>query len=460
MAQKSVTERVYRFSDLVMQVRSKWHLILISMVLFATLFTSAIYLKDLRETRRNDEQKVFSESELEATLTTEELQQITDVEMIEEQIEHSVKYQENSMKMNIDAYQEKKVVLQYYVDTDYSYNMNEDIIPDYVTEIIGGYTEFIRSGGISEILEKIEGAEKDAQYLKELISVCASGKNMFSVSVIADEIEEAEALADVVSVAVEEYQTVINEKIGMHSLILVDKYSQELFDSALVSEQIEFVKTVNAKKELRDQYVSEFSDNQKALWQVRKNEQIMSQDAESGQTPSGVKVNVKVMIFGLFVGGMLACMWSVFGYLMSGKLQNAEDLEQMYSIRNLGTISNGGKKSSRKCEDLSGEDLVCTNIKLLCKKEDIHKIFLISSYCLDEAEKKSIKALCVKMQEGGITLEYGACITHDAKTLERMTEIGKVIIVEKIGKSKYDFIEKEIKICREQEVKLFGTIIM
>ena len=165
-------EKEISLRELFWQIVMAWRFWIISGIIFAVLISGMHYVKGMKTYHAEVAQQKAAEElteEVEASSSTDftkdELQQIQDAKSIKKAMEKSRKYLKNSVLMNIDPYQEKALVMQYYIDSDYSWNINENIESDYTTAVTAAYAEYIKSGAITSEIKNELGLDLDEKYI-------------------------------------------------------------------------------------------------------------------------------------------------------------------------------------------------------------------------------------------------------------------------------------------------------
>ena len=74
-------------------------------------------------------------------------------------------------------------------------------------------------------------------------------------------------------------------------------------------------------------------------------------------------------------------------------------------------------------------ELICANLKIICKTSGNQKVYLTGSN-LSEIPAGIIEKLVTECQTNGLTLIAGKEINYYAKALEEMAETGQVVLIE------------------------------
>ena len=248
-------ERIIKISDLVEELFRKIWLIIAFAVIFAVFLTGYKYSKDKVASQAAN---AIRDEDSETTLTDEELQQVNTVLLQQTRLENQQEYLDKSILMKINAYKEDRVNLQFIVKGDESTAKNA----------ISSLEYYVSSGALANDLQA-KYPDVEPNYLSELISfendsdelqvgdteylnVKFSG-NVFCISVMEQDEEQCQTLADSVAACLSEYQVLSAQTIGAYELSLVDKSATKVVDSDLQDFQNGKINdTTNLKNTIKD----------------------------------------------------------------------------------------------------------------------------------------------------------------------------------------------------------------
>ena len=101
--------------------------------------------------------------------------------------------------------------------------------------------------------------------------------------------------------------------------------------------------------------------------------------------------------------------------------------------------------------------MVVSNISLYCEKGDMKNIYFNSSVnCVDENGNDLVQML----KEKGIEVQHGFSLLKDASAMEEMSKLDGVVFIEEVGKSRYEDLEREIKLCKEHGKTVIGLVVL
>lgn len=256
--QKQSEDREIRVTDLLWKILCSWRLILVCALVCAVLLAGLGSWKS-RQGGIVEEMQPSLE-ELEEKLTEEENEGILKARELQGQIEAQKKYQAESIRMNLDPYAVNEVVFQYYVDTEYVINLDEEIQSDYGDELVWAYTAYVEKNVLQSLLKEKLNWDMDAAYIGELLHAePANMGNQFTLTVVGVDADQAEELAEQAADVLETYQSTLTDKIGSHKLILLDRSTAVVHDTALADEQTKLDESISAWQTKLDTLTAAFS---------------------------------------------------------------------------------------------------------------------------------------------------------------------------------------------------------
>lgn len=480
--EKQEFEKEVSLRELFWRIIMAWRAWIIGGIVFAILISGMRYAKSMRSYQAEIAKQNAAEEIAESTQTVEEvgsfskdeLQQIQDARSIKTAMEKNRKYLQNSILMNIDPYQEKALLLQYYIDSDYTWNINENVESDYTSAVTAAYAEYVKSGVVTSEIKNELGLDIDERYIEELISVDdleaeVKSDSILSVQIIYTDDETLNEIADIVEKCIEEQTKTISDTVGSHTLKLLSAHIVTQTDDEVAAKQGTVQAQLNAYRSQLTTLTNAMSAEQ--LAEV----DIMGDDEEDTQTivqtpPTKPSFSIKYLLLGFIAGVFLVVLWVCAKVIFSSTLQNSEELSELYGVRLLGYIRKEEKVSkidafllnlkNRKRKKLSreaAESILVSNLELACKADNIQKIFLTGTE-IEHVDKAWITAFTEKMKNVGIEVVYGENVCYSAVSLREAVEIGTVVLLEQSGQSIYDEIAKEMKMLKEQNVQILGGI--
>ena len=469
-------ERIIKISDLIEELFRKIWLIVAFAVVFAVILTGYKYSKDKVAVQAAN---AITDEDSETSLTDEELQQVDTVLLQQTRLEEQQEYLDNSILMKINACKENRVNLQFIVKGDENTAKNA----------ISSLEYYVSSGALANDLQE-KYPDVESNYLSELISFendsdelqigdteylnVKSNGNVFYISVMEQDAEQCQTLADNVVACLNEYQVQSAATIGTYELSLVDKSVTKVVDSDLQSFQNGKINDVNnlknsikdLKNNLSDVQLSVLNKNLEAADGTTKDNTDI---AEQSGTVS-VNLSKKYMGLGALVGIILAVIIIILRYVLRGTLNVALEMQHMFNLCVFGQIASDGRKNIlvkawRKLKNkrnLSVEEqknITVANVKTFCLKRGIDKVLLVSS-----REKiaivECVTAIMSELKRDGIFVDIAEKFPYSEESIKKMMNYEYVILVEELRKSKYEEVLQGVQKCMEQECQLEGAIVL
>lgn len=469
-------EREISLKELFWKIVLAWKAWLICGVIFAVLFAGLRYVKDMRSyqvaieslksTKGNTAKDVA-----ETVLTADECQEVQDAKSIQQAMDKSRKYLQESVLMNIDPYQEQSLILHYYIDSDYTWNINKDISGDYTSAVTNAYAEYVKSGVVAKRIQEELGLDVEERYIEELISVeklesAVKTEDILTVQVIYNDEKVLEQMAQILKECLEEQTATINNTVGSHTLKLLSENIAVHTDSELAEKQ----STVQSQM---DSYRTQLN----TLLDTMTEDQLAELDivlAEEEEIVTGTLVkpsfSKKYLVLGFATGVIMVILWICGVAIFTSKLQSSQELETMYGLRLFGTMKKERKavgldkvllslknRNQKQLSKKASFQFLISNLELACKAENVTQIFMTGTE-IEHMEKAWLEEFVQKVEQAGIIVVYGENICYDAVNLRKASEIGCAILLEESGCSIYEEITKEVKILSEQNVKILGCI--
>ena len=141
--------------------------------------------------------------------------------------------------------------------------------------------------------------------------------------------------------------------------------------------------------------------------------------------------SAKHLFVGMFIGAFAIIMLIVFQYVVSLTLKTVDDLKVAFALPVLGMVG-----------DNKGTEIVASNILGVGKRAAVSTIALCGT--IEDSNNESIKDELINRTYGeSIKIIKEGSIISDSASVEAVTNSDAVILIEKIGLSKYEAIERE-----------------
>lgn len=238
---------------------------------------------------------------------------------------------------------------------------------------------------------------------------------------------------------------------------------------SLVSHNIEKMELADLKK-IKDSIYSTVYDWQYA-YDIQKNE-AQSKNVETIEVP---EFSYKLIIVGGLLGIILVCVCVFVKELFTNRLQDIEEISDFYEIQTLGVVQcETLEKKKNKIDSflyglknqhvMNSDDaikLAITNVKVLCDKSGIKDLYISSSEAITgplvlEEYKKIVEGI----RKQGINAIEGQSVLVNAQAYLDMCEVGTVLFVETVERSRCKNIEAEIQKVQESQISVLGCVVL
>ena len=337
-----------------------------------------------------------------------------------------------------------------------------------------------------DVYEKIAGTltdETDAAYIEELISV-ERQEDLFWVTVHGMSEKDCQAMIDIIKKTIDQETVGLKKMYGEYDIILADESYSEYANSALLTDQRQQMVDYNNQVVAMNNLSVNMTEEQKGYYEA-----LLKAEVEAGGTVeqnsgakkreeafSGSLLNKKYILVGAFAGIFLVCCYAVCQYLLSARLRVKEDLEECFGITNLGVLP--ASRPRRKVLDIldrwiiskfGGNNgqfsekerlrMICAGIGIAAKKSGMQSVYL-TGVCNDECCEQ-VKTILLEKVRGTVEeVRCGKSVVYDPESLETLVMADGVVLVERINGSRYDELKKEVEICRQNQIKIIGSVIV
>lgn len=461
-------DREINLVEMFWQILFNWRWLTCFGIVFGIFFSGMKYVRDTRAYRMDQNMDI---AQKESELPEDEMQQVLNARNLAARIDEYEDYLSSSVLMQINPYEKQVVELQYYVDSDYTFNYTQESQNDYTNDLIALYYNYIMSGEMSnEVLKEAKLSITQANF-SELWSVLQTG-NSISIKIVCTEEEKMDVVAEIVKAQLRKKEVEF-QKVGSHKLKLLGESKNIVVDNSLIDRKsaisnniVTFNTQLNAlKANMTEQQLSLLNKEQEKT----EDESVSEELANSG-------FSFKYMIVGVATGILLVCAWIACKMLFSTKLQVSEEIRTLYNMRILGEVAVQSPKrrflsaidekflalKNRRKKKLSLEQqikIISANITLSCKQKDIDCIYMTGSE-YNKIDTVILNMLREKLFEQNIQVKEGDDIFYDPESLKRGTEVGTILFVEQIGQSIYDEISNELNIAKEQNNYILGVVVL
>lgn len=486
--EKSIVEREINLLDMFWAVCLKWRQIIVWAFIFAVLAGGFSYLKSARTAKVAMEPA--EEISLEDIQLEEDSQNDANAYLEYKQMySNQIMYNDNASLMQLDANGFYREVITYYVDNHFSVEYPLIGKTNNINAIVESYKSELRDEEFVGKLEELTGcSEAESSYVKELIdcdnkygklSTKVNDTGILSVSIYSNDEETCKALAELVKESLEGGKATVTQKLGEHDITLIEDNYDYIADLDLLKYQQENVSKLSTYATNLDNMKSKLSDDEISYIEAYEREKILENE-EVGEEVTDiplVTISKKLVIVGFVGGGVLAFFIYALFYLLNSKLRLEDDFEEMYNIKLLGNVvtkSETKKKwfgfvdvlfnkmrhlNKRYFTKEEAVSMVAASIKIGARKLSTSKVY-VTGAAVGKQEKFVVEQLKKELKKTDVELILGKPILYDAESLEQSAEVGCVVLIESVGVSLYREVAEEIEICKHQETKVLGAVVV
>lgn len=462
-------EREIELKDIFFKILFNWRKIIIVSILFSLLFGGYRFVRDLKNMFNEDfislQEKEYNNNlkEYDANLYyyNNKINNITN------NIKRQEDYNDNSLLMKVDPYNKYVSSITYYVDTNYLImpNLTYQNV-DTSTAIISAYKSIGLNADLYDYVVRNLSFSTEVRYIQELIDLYTeSDTNMIYIKVFSYDEKTCDEIYNLVYKYFEIKQKEINNKIGEHSLSVIN--------NNILRTEIDY-KLEDIQKE-NNQMIIEY---RKSLQEAQKAEKALIKPVQYVYTSSKiVKGSIKYAGLGFFIGAFISFCCLLLTILMSDKLINSNELRSRYNLKILGEYSTRDKKKLFNFVDTIIFKMEGRYHSCFSESEAIKRIvFNISNlFSTESSENNSvlltgtindddIELICKKLINSfpntSLNFRYGGNLNYSADTLNEVGKCNAIIIIEKINTSSNYEIINEINSIKELKKKIIGAIVL
>lgn len=264
---------------------------------------------------------------------------------------------------------------------------------------------------------------------------------------------------------VDEVYDVIVRNIDYHTLNLVSDSCTIADPTLILDYQSEHIKREYLAYADKNNVKNLLSDNVK---------EIVNSDYE--YNPAVVKntISIKSILKYIFIGGFAGSMMMIFVwafiYVINDRLRYTDNFESFFGVNVIARLACNKSKGlvrwiesfrRRKIKEFDYDEvieIIVANVLIFARKMSIDRVYMTGD--IEEKEKMIIDKISEKLSEKGVRLVVGKPILYYANAMEESAAIGNIILVEKVGSSRYEDIAQEIDYIRCQELNLLGVVII
>lgn len=495
-----VEEREIEGKKMFAQILKRWRLVLLLAVIGAVLAMAADY-RMMKKSAAEEAQAAADKANA-APVTIESLekgmdrfdrQQVWRFVYMTNTLEERKNYLNESIRMTINPYKERVIDMEYQVVAE-STTAAETAAQN--------YAEYIAGEQFAKALVKQLGLDMHSCYIQELVSTEASGDTV-KIRLIAGSREVCNYLADAAETVIADYTP---ETENVVTITQENRTGMFVIDKELAEEQEAFnddlelyTSSYNSLKKSLDDKQSTLanmllkagikSENAKVLEAEALEATVEESTEETAETeeteeaddvevqPAAVSIRFGKAPLGVIAGILVAIVWVMLCYALSQGIHGMEEAKYLFGVRDMGTVSALSLRKKRLgspvdfwmeklgCGRHSYVEydkqlaLICANLLLTCKKENITEVAVAGSR-LSASGQKIVEQMKVYLAKEGITLKSVGNVLCDGCALLTLAQTGTVLLVEEDERSCCNDIAKELNVFKENELQFIGMVLI
>lgn len=485
-----VEEREIEGKKMFAQILKRWRLVLLLAVIGAVLAMAADY-RMMKKSAAEDAQAAADKANA-APVTIESLekgmdrfdrQQVWRFVYMTNTLEERKNYLNESIRMTINPYGERVVDLEYRIASS-----------DAGDTVAQSYVDYVNSEQFAKDVVKELALDMRSCYVKELISIEASG-DTFAIRLMANNKEACNRLADGAEAVLAAY---VPETAGSYTLELENRTTTIIIDKELAAEQEAFNDDLELYTSSYNSLKKALNDKQSTLANlmlkagVKSENSLLAEESTEEATeteeeaanaadvevqPAAVSIRFGKAPLGLIAGILVAIVWVMLCYALSQGIHGMEEAKYLFGVREMGTVSalSLRKKRLGSPVDFWMEKLgcgrhnyveydkqlalICANLLLTCKKENITEVAVAGSR-LSASGQKIVEQIKTYLAKEGITLKSAGNVLCDGRALLTLAQTGTVLLVEEDERSCCNDIAKELNVFKENELQFIGMVLI
>ena len=475
----NVMEILWRFCE-------QWKAVLLFSIAFALIFTTAKYVKDTKDYKKDKELTIEVQDPSDVSGSIEAVLDglnEADRKAVERQIKEKElldakeDYYDNSLVFHMDPGNCGQIQLQYRLET--ASDEEKDIIA-----LAEAYENSLMSDETATVIAEAVDPDLDIKYIYELFmtplkengsAAAADTDETLVVRMLVPAGADAEELSGVLNDAVLSQEKKMSEAFGEHDIKLISDEIIVFPDIELAQKQTEFMsKLTDARTNYTKNYAL-LTDQQRAAYNTVSTlsigEEAMQSAAEVAERPKphmSVKAEAAGFILGAFIYG------AVMGLMILIRRRVISEADTGYypGVRSLyGFVNNEGKKGlfhsavvekirRRKQTGLDEQVEECAEtLALVYEREKLNNVTILSPGELKKDCDELITEVCNRLKESGINASKKEVAKAGLEIEEReLTEAAPVIPVIVEDVTSLDGFNKLMNTCANYRVDVIGTI--
>lgn len=448
-------EQVVYLKDLLFAALYKWKTALVLAVILAVILGGFKGISSYAS-MKNEEMQVENSAQQELALEVYQtrkanLQQQIDANRANAR--HQQKYLEESLLMNLDAFNYYEVYLSVFVETDYQIMPGMTYQnPDPTNAIIRAYIEGFTNETSVEILADAIGIEPE--YVLELLTADTPYDTKgFSVHLKVPDKVSGEKLLECLKQVATRLQSEISQIIALHEVHIKEEFTRQAISHALVQQQQEQTDKLTA-----------LNDAISSLQQQKNN--LLPPETIVVSGGNVVKDAVIFAVVGGILGVMLTVLVAWMGIIFGGKIYSGRVLTNRTGIKVFGGVKADKERNAvdARLRAVEGRNQLPSDKQyamLACSVSAAmgNEGTLLLSGGVDTQTRATFAQILGQMN-ANITLCNAGSLLSDLSARQTLDQADYVVLVEQCGVSKYADVQQQMDVIAEYGKTLLGCVLI
>lgn len=454
------------------------------------------------EVKENVTPQKIEEEKAEKRQTIEELKNILSSREVEEVnaafatynrykklLDDTDSYINSSIIQNIDAQNASILIARYYIDNHYQVEYPLIDKKDSTVDIIRTYNVKLHDDAVKENVAKRIEHIPSAEYASEMYDVSNEAYSIMTITIFGIDEDDCRTVMKILSHEIGRITSEIQRLYGDFEITNISVSYHQGYNDSIASEQQSKNNERNLLKnnmltvgnslsaEEKDYYYALLDGEDYILETLNEGVELGGTIEEEITTTIVYSVDLKFVILGVLVGVFVHSMIMLFIYMFSKKICDSDAVSRRYGIRVIGEVIQENKKrflgiidsiiiklfdtnSSRSNDEKI--NMICTEMLLLASKNNLNILLLATS-------DKSNVDICeqIKLRYENLTtlntnsqnkLDIVTAIDANPEDLIKVANGKAVVLVEKIDKSEWINIDKEVELCNQYATDILGVV--
>ena len=427
---------------------------------------------------------------------------------------NAVEYGNNSIYLNLNFNRVPTMVNSYLIEGYYEYGSEDGEIVSNINNIIGVYDKLLSGSDVSDSILDETKWEVEPTQVRELYKISLKDDSLMTVTVVSDSWSNCKKIMNILDGYVTGYTDQVKALYDYSIELAGQTYSEYADDGVYTSQQSQTNK-VNTIRNNMNNAAATLNESQKAYYNavVKKINDFVGDDvskisevdissivAELEKEPAEIvetvleelpvaseedkaetevvrKWNPKFFLLGLIAALFVVCLVESGFYVLSPYLKTKDDMSSVFKIMVFGqlfTKKANNHKYFKKVDnfidraflkDYAGysEDealqLINSELALSLEANSAKDIYIARCIASDQARTLADK-LSNLLTGAGIGISGTGDITKTAQAVNNLNRADYVLLVEKIGETRYEEIAREIELCNKCNKKILGAVVI